>query len=471
MRNHVRILSVGATVALLLMVGCAVGPDYQRPTVSAPSAWRDQELTDSTIANLPYFKVYQDPVLQDHIATALQSNLDLVAAEARIKAATAQVTFTKADLYPNVNVGADAGAFTLSKNRMPGFSPELLDGVRGSFGLSAILNWELDIFGRIRRATEAQRAYLAATEAGRRAATVTIVGAVAETYITLRQLDRLKEIIDSNIATRREYTRLAKTLFQGGKTSELDYRQAESELRRVEAQEPQVRIQIAQAENAMNVLLNRTMGTPVRRGNTLDQQSVPPEVPSGIPSQLLERRPDVVMSEQELIAANAEVGVATAQLFPRVAIAGDVGVSSINADNLFDANSFVWQAMGNLTQPVFNAGKNLARVDAADARTMEMVAAYQNTVINAFRDVNDALVAVNNSRAIVRAQIASVEATREVVRLSELRYRYGATPYLQVLDAQRSLLSAQEAETAAIADQYRALIFLYRALGGGWVVQ
>lgn len=471
MRNALKDHAVGAIVGIALLSGCAVGPDYQRPSVSAPSSWRDQTQTDSSFANMPYFKVYQDPVLQDHISTALQGNLDIVAAEARIKAAQAQVTFTKADMYPNVGVNAEGGAFTMSKNRMPGFSPELLDGIRGSFGLSAILNWELDIFGRIRRSTEAQRAYLAATEAARRAAVVSLVGAVAETYITLRQLDRLKEIIDTNIASRREYARLAKTLFQGGKTSELDYRQAEAELRRVEAQEPQVRIQIAQAENAMNVLLNRVIGTPVRRGNTLEQQSVPPEVPSGLPSQLLERRPDVVMAEQELIAANAEIGVATAQLFPRVAIAGDVGVSSINADNLFDANSFAWQAMGNLAQPVFNAGKNLARVDAADARTMEMVAGYQSTVLNAFRDVNDALVAVNNSRAIVRAQTASVESTREVLRLSELRYRYGAAPYLQVLDAQRSLLTAQESEVAAMADQYRALIFLYRALGGGWVVQ
>jgi len=281
----------------------------------------------------------------------------------------------------------------------------------------------------------------------------------------------MKEIIDTNIATRREYTRLAKTLFEGGKNSELDYRQAEAELRRVEAQEPQIRTAIAQAENAMNVLLNRVIGTPVRRGNLLSEQSLPPEVPSGLPSQLLERRPDIVMAEQELIAANAEIGVATAQLFPRVAIAGEVGLQSLNANNVFDVNSLAWQAGANLAQPIFNAGKNFARVDVADAHTMEMVAAYQTTVINSFRDVNDALVALNNSRAIVRAQAASVEATREVLRLSELRYRYGAAPYLQVLDAQRSLLTAQESETAARADQYRSLIFLYRALGGGWVVQ
>lgn len=469
MKRSVVISSVVLTVTVI--TGCAVGPDYQRPTVNAPSSWRDQTLVDSSFGNLPYFKVYQDPVLQEHIASALQNNLDLMVAEARIRAARAQVTYTKADLYPNVGLSADGGAFELSQNRYPGFSPDLLDGVRGAFGLSAILNWELDIFGRIRRATEAQRAYLAATEAAQRAAVVSVVGAVAETYISLRQLDRMKEIIDTNIASRREYTRLAKTLFEGGKNSELDYRQAEAELRRVEAQEPQIRIAISQTENSMNVLLNRVIGTPVRRGNLLAEQSLPPEVPSGLPSQLLERRPDIVMAEQELIAANAEVGVATAQLFPRLAIAGDVGLQSLNANNVFDANSLAWQAGANLTQPLFNAGKNMARVDVADARTMEMVAAYQNTVINSFRDVNDALVALNNSRAIVRAQTASVEATREVLRLSELRYRYGATPYLQVLDAQRSLLTAQESETAALADQYRSLIFLYRALGGGWVVQ
>jgi len=357
----------------LLAVGCAVGPDYSRPHVSIPTKWRDQQGMDSSIAGMSYWKLYNDPQLQEYIKAALDSNLTILASMARIKQAEAEITFTKADLYPNVGIGASGGAFQLSKNRYPGFSPDLLDGVRGAFGLGAILNWELDIFGRVRRATEAQRALLAASEAAQRAAIVSTVSSVAETYITLREFDRLKEILDTNLVARREYAKLAETLFKGGKTSELDFRQAEAELKRVEANVPVVNTAIAQTENALNVLIGRTPGTPVRRGTSLEGQSQPPTVPAGLPSSLIERRPDVVQAEQELVAANAEIGVATAQLFPRITLSGNAGWQSLSVDNLVSPSSFAFQAGGELLQPLFNAGKNIARVDAADARMQQLM--------------------------------------------------------------------------------------------------
>ncbi len=455
-------------VLALVLAGCAVGPDYVRPTLTVPTAWRDQQATDSSIAGRPYAELYGDAVLQDMIRAALDSNLDLRVALARIKEATAQLTFSKADLYPALGLQGSGGAFELSRNRYPGFSPELLAGVRGAFGLNAVLSWELDVFGRIRRSNEAQQALLAASEQGQRAAVVTVVAAVASRYIDLREFDRLAEILDSNVQTRREYLKLARTLFEGGKTSELDFRQAEAELARVEAQLPIVRTAVAQTENALNVLMGRPPGSAIARGLTLEGQPLPTETPAGIPSALLERRPDVRVAEEALHAENAQIGAAVAQLFPRFSIIGEGGLQSLHADNLFNANSLAWQAAGNFTQPLFAFGKNLARIDASEARTEQALYAYRNTVLVAFQEVNDALVAYNNSSDRVLATTASVNATREALRLSELRYRYGTTPYLQVLDAQRSLLAAQSDDVSARSDRLRQLVFLYRALGGGY---
>jgi len=456
-------------VSMVVIAGCAVGPDYQRPNVSVPANYRSQPTVDSqTIAEREFMEIYQDDVLQEYIAAALDSNLDLIATYGRITEAGAQVTMAKADLYPRLDLNATGGGFELSSNRLPGYPPELLNGVRGSFGLSGVLNWELDIFGRIRRTTEAQRALFAASEAGQRAAIVSTIAAVSETYFLLREYDRLRSILDSNLASRREYVRLARTLFEGGKSSELDYRQAEAELRRVEAQVPQIETRIQQTENALNVLMGRLPGTPIKRGKTLDEQYTPPEIPAGQPAGLLNRRPDVIEAEQQLIASNANIGIATAQLFPRISVAGDVGLQSLNANNIFDANSFAWQAAGNLAQPLFNAGKNLARVDAAEGSYAQMEARYRNVVLNAYREVNNELTAYLNSRARVDAATGMVNANQEVLRLSELRYRYGTAPFLQVLDAQRSLLSAQQDLVSARGDQLRSLVRLYRALGGGW---
>lgn len=457
-------------LASVVFASCAVGPDYKRPHISVPAEWRTQASTDSNIANMEYWDVYQDPVLRGYIAAALDTNLDLMAAVGRINEAGSQVTMTKADLYPQVDLQAQGGAMQMSKNRYPGFSEELVGGIRGDLGLTALLSWELDIFGRIRRSTERQNALLAATEAGQRAAVIAVVASVAESYVLLRQADRLKEILDSNVASRREYVRLARTLFQGGKSSELDYQQAESELRRVEAKAPIATRDIQQQENALNVLLNRVPGNDLPRGNTLSEQYILPETPSGQPASILERRPDIIIAEQQLVAANADVGVATAQLFPRIGIGTQGGFGSLNASNFFDPNSLTWAAGANLAQPLFNAGKNLARVDAAEGVTTQQEAAYRLTVLNAFREVNNQLIAIETSRQSVESYSLNVGATREVLRLSELRYRYGAAPYLQVLDAQRSLLTAQERELKAQTDLMLALIRLYKALGGGWTV-
>jgi NodT family efflux transporter outer membrane factor (OMF) lipoprotein len=466
--------SKGGTIAVLLiaaglgMNGCKVGPDYVRPDVAMPDGWRERVRTDTSIGAEPYWRVYDDVVLQGYIKRSLDSNLDLVAAMARIDAARAQVTVANADLYPQLGVDASATGFKNSPNRYPGVASDAFVGPSGVFGILGTLSWELDIFGRIRRGTEAQRAQLRATEESYRAASVSIVAAVAETYIAIRRLDLLKEIIDSNIASRRTYERLARTLFEGGKTSELDWRQAEGELRRVEAELPVVVFGIAQAENALNVLLGRPPGIAIDRGKPLTQQSIPSSLPSGLPGDLLVRRPDIVAAEQRLIAANARVGQAVASMYPRFAISATGGFQTLDGAPVFDANSLLWNAVGNVVQPVFQGGRLSAQVDVADASTMELVAVYRQTILQAMREVNDALVELQQRRAEVESTAGSVRSVRDVLRLSELRYRYGATPYLQVLDAQRSLLDAQRRDVDARAKLYAAYINLYKALGGGW---
>lgn len=448
--------------------GCMVGPNYSRPDIVSPDAWREKVRTDSSFGDEPYWRVYDDAVLQGYIRRSLDSNYDLLAVMARIEAARGQVTVANSGMFPQLGVAGDVSGFKNSENRFPGVESESFVGPTGVFGLMATLSWELDVFGRIRRGTEAQRAQLRATEAAYQASRVAIVSAVSETYITLRQLDMLKEIIDSNIVSRKEYERLSKTLFEGGKTSELDWRQAEGELRRVEAELPVVKIAIAQTENALNILLGYQPGLAIGRGKSLTQQSVPSALPSGLPSELIERRPDVIAAEQRLISANALIGKAIAEQFPRFAINATGGLQSLGASTLFDANSLMWTAAGNIAQPLFQGGRLAAQVDVADANTKELVAAYRQSVLVAFREVNDALVDVNQRRVEVDATVGAVRSNRDVLRLSELRYRYGATPYLQVLDAQRSLLDAQRKEVTARGKQYIAYINLYKALGGGW---
>jgi len=436
--------------------------------MALPSTYRGAAANDVSLADKRYFEIHGDTVLAGHISFALNQNFDLRAALARIEQAKAGVTIQSSQWYPSLDISTSATEAKLSQNRFPNQTAQALGGLQGLFGVSAMLNWEIDVFGRIARGTEAQRARLAGSYAGSRAAALSIVANVAETYVTLLELDELKERLDSNLINRREYLALAKTLYDAGKTSELDYRQAEAELHRIEAAIAPTIAAIEQTENAFNVLMSLPPGTPVQRGTSIEELSVPQDLPTGLPGSLLDRRPDVQLAEYELEAATADIGVATAQQFPRIALSGDVGLQSMNANNLFDPGSFAYQAAGNLLQPVFNAGRNAARVDAADAQALQAEMAYRTSVLNAVRDVNDAITTINNGREQVRAADKGLTSVAEVLRLSQLRYRYGAAQYLQVLDAQRSLLDAQRSDISARANLYRGYIRLYKALGGGY---
>ena len=461
-------------IALFLLVvltasGCKVGPNYKRPTIVTPDKWREMEAANASVAELPWWEMFQDPQLQELIRIALVENKDLKIAVERIEEARAIYGFTRSDLYPAVDANAGVGGIRFSEGSLS-HTPEADRGIstdRPIFTLGLGLSWELDFFGRIRRATEAQRANLLATEEARRTVVLTLVSDVARAYMELRDFDRRLEIARRTLDSRREYVELARVRFEGGLTSEVDWRQAQAEYYRTEAFVHDFERLVAQKENEISVLLGRNPGA-VLRGRTLEEQPVPPAVPPGLPSELLERRPDIRQAEQELVAANARIGEAKAMLFPRISLTASYGFASTELDQLLDASSQSGFIFGQLLQPLFNAGKNRRRVEARESQFRQAATSYERTIIRAFREVEDSLVAHRKAGDQLVAQRERVQAERKVLELAELRYRGGVAPYLEVLDAQRALFNAEIELTQVTSDRVVTLIRLYKSLGGGW---
>lgn len=449
--------------AVALAAGCTLGPDYVRPEVPVPETWRDASVAETTsLADTPWWELFGDPTLEQLILVALEENKDLKIAVERIEEARARYGFTRADLYPKVDAGATAG-----RVRTPGVGG--LENFQDSYyALSASMTWELDFFGRVRRATEAQQALLFASEEARRAVVVSLVGEVARVYMELRDLDRELEIGRRTLESRQQYVGLARDLFEGGKTSELDLRRAEAERDRTAAIVVRLETRVVQKENELSVLLGRNPGA-IDRGLELDEQPVPPDVPSGLPSELLDRRPDVRYAEELLVAANAGIGEAKALLYPRISLTGSYGWASTELDDLITAPSQAWTLGANLLQPIFNAGQNRARVEVAESQQRQALYEYEQAVLRAFREVEDALVAQRKSGEQRALQGQRVAAERQVLALAEMRYRGGVSSYLDVLDAQRSLFDAEIDESQSMRDQLVSLIQLYKALGGGWI--
>jgi multidrug efflux system outer membrane protein len=453
--------------------GCALGPNYKRPAVPTPPVWRDIPAAEAqTLANTPWWELFDDPQLQELIRIALVENRDLKIAVERIEEARARYGYTRADLYPALDVGATAGHLRFNSGSLV-HTPE---GDTASpteatetpiFATSANLTWEIDFFGRIRRASEAERALFMGTQEGRRATVLALVADVARAYFELRDFDRRLDIAQRTIASRREYVELARDRFQGGLTPELDMRQAEAELRRVEAVVFDLERAVRQKENEISVLIGRNPG-PVMRGREVEAQKLPAAVPAGLPSELLERRPDVREAEETLAAATANIGEAKALLFPRIALTGSFGFSSTDLDTLFDGPSKSWNIIGNLLQPIFNAGKNRRRVEIAESRQRQFLYDYEATILQAFRETEDALIGYRKIGEQREAQGRRVVAERKVLELAELRYRGGVSAYLEVLDAQRSLFGAEIDEAQTIGSHLVSLVQLYKALGGGW---
>jgi multidrug efflux system outer membrane protein len=464
---------LAAALLALAGAGCALGPNYKRPAVPTPPTWREIPAAEAeSLANTTWWTLYDDPLLQELIRIALVENKDLKIAVERIEEARARYGFAKADFWPWLDVG---GAAARVRTREQGiFSGEQGDGAtldRGVetpvYAAAASVSWELDFFGRIRRTTESQKALFLGTMEARRAAVLTLVADVARAYFELRDFDRRLEISRRTITSRREYREIAKDRFEGGITPEIDFRQAEAELRRVETIVFDLERLIALKENELSVLLGRNPGAVVR-GRAADAQTLPAAVPAGLPAALLDRRPDVREAEQSLAAFTANIGAAKALLWPRIALTGSYGFASSDLDTLFEGPAKSWNIVAGLLQPIFNAGKNRRRVEVTESQQRQALYAYERAILEAFRETEDALVAYRKTGEQRTAQKDRVLAERKVLELAELRYRGGVAAYLEVLDAQRSLFNAELEEAQTIGSHLVSLVRLYKALGGGW---
>jgi multidrug efflux system outer membrane protein len=464
MRTLIILLLAGAAA------GCTVGPDYKRPIVTVPDAYRGAAAPEPaaagavSIGDEAWWDVFQDGQLQELIRTALQQNLDLRIAATRILQAQAQLGIARADQFPTVDAGASASRTRVPKSTVPiALDPYQIN----DFQLTAGAAWEIDFWGRYRRATEAARATLLASEWGRRAVATSLVSQVASAYFEMRAFDRELDVATRTLASRRESLRLTELSASGGATSLVDVRQAEQLVYNAAATISDLERLIAQQENYISVLLGRNPSD-VPRGASLEQQTHLPEVPTGLPSTLLERRPDIRQAEQLLVAANANIGVAKAAYFPQISLTGSGGLQSAALSALFTTPAGLWAVGAGVTQSIFNGGRTRSRVALSKAQQEEAVLAYQQTILQSLREVSDALVGYRKGRQFREQQVLLNRAATDARRLADIRYRGGATSYLEVLDSDTRMFSAELGVTEAELSELLSLVQVYRALGGGW---
>ena len=452
--------------AVIFMVGCAVGPNYHRPSVQTPTVYRDpgetppEQAQTASFADLPWWQVFRDATLQDLIRTALKENYDLQLATERISAARAQVTITRSSLFPQVQGNA---AFSGGKDSSTQSKYNIL-------GLTADAAFQLDLFGKLRRATQASRAELLATEDARNTVVLTLVSDVASDYFALLQLDLELQITRDTVQTQQDSVKLTGLRLDHGVATKLDVLQAQQVLDTANAEIPDIERQIGQEEDAISILLGHYPES-VRRGRPLAEQPIPPDVPAGMPSSLLERRPDIREVEQMLIAANAEIGVAKAAFFPQISLTGSGG-GAFGRSSLFSSmmssQTSIWSYGAQVSQPIFTGGSLRGNLKLAESEHRQELIAYKQVIQLAFRDVSDALIDYQKLHEVRVAQETTVKDLQDTVDTSLVRYRGGITTYLEVLDGQRSLFNAEIVLAQARGAEYQSLVQLYKALGGGW---
>jgi multidrug efflux system outer membrane protein len=451
-----------AALVVLLLSACTVGPNYKRPDVVSPAAWRIGAPEAESISNAAWWEQFDDPVLTKLVHQALLNNQDLAVAAARVDQAYAQFGIVRSAQFPQVDGGASAGRERGSANAIP---PGGFEFNNYSLGLSA--GFEIDIWGRLRRATESARASLLASEEGRRTVVLTLVSSVAAGYIQLRAYDRQLEIARQTSAALGEAARIQRIRFEAGAVPESDYRQAQSQYTAAAQQVPELERLIARQENFLSVLLGTNPG-PIERGRAIDALQYP-VVPAGLPADLLEQRPDIRAAEQNLVAANANIGVAKAAYYPRISLTGFLGLESTELSDLFKGPSKTWSYGLGVTVPIFNAGRIHNQVLLTEAQQREALAQYRQSIMVAFEDVDDALVdraKLARSREISEANVAALTRFRD---LAALRYREGATIYLEVANAEQSLFNAQLAYVATQSQLFQSYAGIYKAMGGAWV--
>ncbi len=483
-------IAITLSAATLLLSGCTVGPKYKRPTIDAPTVYRGAEASGNTqnsetphdlngtalpgqpntpasaaisLGDEKWWEVFGDPELQNLIRTTLKQNYDVRIAAERVLEAQAQLGVTRSQEFPQINGG---GGYTAQRY------PSAQFGGLGSFvthlgqlGLSS--SWNIDFWGQYRNATKAARAQLLASKWSQREVMDTLILNVATGYFQLRTLDLELEIAQRTLASRQESLKLTQTLESGGSTSMLDVRQAEELVATAAAAIPDTERQITQEENALQTLLGQNPGA-IARGLPIDQQPRMPVVPAGLPSSLIERRPDIRQAEEQLIAANAQIGVAKAQYFPAISLTGQVGTASNALNTLFHDSTFAYSYGAAATEPIFDAGRIRNNVRLTEAQQREALLTYKKTISQAFQDVSNALVSYQKYREFREQQERLVTASRDAVNLSNMRYKGGYSSYLDVLTNQTTLFSGELTLASAREEEMLSLVQLYNALGGGW---
>jgi len=446
-------------VVALPLSGCLLGPNYSRPAVPAPPAFRFEMSEARDTANAAWWAQFGDPVLEGLIDEALANNLNVKIAAANVQQAAAVLTQARSPLYPQASYGASAAGTRQNEKTGAIYSYEALAGA----------SWELDLWGRIRRLTEAARAQVLATEEARRGVILSLVSGVANTYLQLRALDEQLVIATRTRQAYAESVRLFELQFKHGVQPQMTVEQARLQYETAAAAIPQIESQIAQVENALSVLLGRNPG-PVARGQAIRALSLP-AVPAGIPSQVLEQRPDIRQAEQQLVAANAQIGAARALYFPSISLTGALGIASLDLGKLFSGPNGTWSYQGSIAGPLFTGGAIKAQVRQTEAAREAAELAYRAAIQSAFADVDSALVA----RAKLVEQLAAegrlVAAAREYSRLARLQFDGGVAPYFTVLQAEQQLFPAELNEVQLRASLFAATVNLYAAMGGGWVYE
>ncbi len=450
---------------LFVLSACAVGPDYERPATEAPAQYRYEDVQARDTANTAWWTQFNDRELERLIGIALAENKDVLIAAARVEEYYGRYGAQRGQQFPQASVqgqGASQRSSRVSTPRIP-FGDVTADQYTVDLGVS----FELDLWGRLRRATEAARADLLAVEENRRTVILSLVSAVATSYVALLDFDRQLEIARSTAKTRAESLRIFELRFKGGVISELELQQVRSEYETALAAIPQGEKQVAQQENNLSVLLGRNPGA-ITRGNTIEKLALP-VVPAGLPSELLERRPDIRQAEQQLVAANARIGVAKAAFYPTISLTGLLGTASAGLSDLFTGAAKTWTYAATVNQPIFTGGTLLGQLAVSEAQQKQALYGYQQAIQTAFGEVENSLVDQAKTREQVAAQRRQVEALGRYAYLARLRYDNGYTSYIEVLDAERSLFQSQLQLSQSQGQLFAALINLYKALGGGWV--
>ena len=453
----------------LALGGCMVGPDYRQPQVEVMNKYRFDDETSRDIAGNMWWEQFRDPVMNDLIRVALDENKDIRVAAARIEEFQGRFGATRSALFPQLSGDGSAERLRSPPITLGIPSASGLDSVRNVYQIAINANWELDIWGRIRRLTEAARAQLFASEAVRRATILTLVSSVASSYINLLILDRQLEIALATAAGRAETLKVFELRYEGGIISQLELAQMQSQFETAASAIPPLEASIGQQENAISVLLGRNPG-PIRRGRALAQLELP-RVAAGLPAELLARRPDISEAEQNIVAANAQIGAARALYFPKISLTGMLGVASTQLSNMFIGPAHL-AAFGVLTSvPIFTAGGIAGQVKQAEARREQALFNYQRVILIAFREVEDALVALQKAREQLDVVNRRVTASRTYLEMGQLRYEEGYISFIEVLDAQRTLFEAETTQAEVQGRVFNSLVNLYKALGGGWVVE